>query len=173
VSRQRVIGIVTVAVSAAALVAGCSSSSKSSTSPTTTTLAVDTKGFQVQAPEGQVSLSLDGVLPPNWPAGFPVAPNTEAAGSGSLGGTAQTNLVGVYSSTDAPEDVYRFYASTDAYKIDSSSSIGAGSVFIGTVRFSGAYEGSASIVSRSGKVYVVVVLHQAGPASTTTTTAGT
>ena len=46
--------------------AGCSSSSTSSNSTTTIS-----KSFQVNTPDGQVSISLDGKLPPNWPSGFP------------------------------------------------------------------------------------------------------
>jgi hypothetical protein len=158
------------AIAVAAIATGCSSSAGKST-PTTTTIAVETKGFQIETPDGQASLSLDGVLPPNWPADFPVAPDAQPAGSGSLGGTASTSLVGVYSSTATPEDTYRFYKSTDAYDIDRSSSLGAGSVFVGTVSFTGANTGSATVVSRDGKTYVVVVLRQPGTGTTTTTAA--
>jgi len=147
---------------------GCSSSAKSST-PTTTTLAVETKGFQVETPGGQVSLSLDGLLPPNWPANFPVAPNAAPAGSGSRGDTAQTALVGVYSTTDPPDVTYRYYASTPAYHVDSSSSIGAGSVFVGNVSFSGGFTCNATVVSRSGKTYVVVTLQAPGTSTTVAT----
>ena len=78
--------------------AGCSSSSSSSTagpattaaSPATTTASptpkIWAKNFQVSTPNGQVSLSLDGQLPPNWPSQFPVPAGAKAAGSGSLGG---------------------------------------------------------------------------------------
>src|SRR5258705_4569508 len=126
--------VVVIAGLVAAIGAGCSSSAKSS-SPTTTTLPVETKGFQVETPGGQVSLSLDGLLPPNWPANFPVAPNAAPAGSASRCDTAQTSLVGAYSSTHAPDETYRFYASTPAYHVDSKSSISPGSVFVGKVTF--------------------------------------
>jgi hypothetical protein len=160
--------VVLIAGLVAAIGAGCSSSAKSS-SPTTTTLPVETKGFQVETPGGQVSLSLDGLLPPNWPANFPVAPNASPAGSGSRGDTAQTSLVGVYSSTDAPDETYRFYASTSAYHVDSKSSIGAGSVFVGKVSFSGAFTGNATVVSRNGTTYVVVMLQTPGASTTVAT----
>jgi hypothetical protein len=157
-----------VAVLLGVVALGCSSSNKKS-SATTTTLPVETKGFAVETPEGQTSLSLDGLLPPNWPSNFPVAPKAKAAGSGSLGGTSSGSLVGVYSTTKPPEDAYRFYASTDKYKIDSRSSVGTGSVFLGTVTFSGKYTGSANIVSKNNKTYIVVVLRTPGTGSTTTT----
>ena len=69
--------VVVIAGLVAAIGAGCSSSAKSS-SPTTT-LPVETKGFQVETPGGQVSLSLDGLLPPNWPANFTPSPMINAA----------------------------------------------------------------------------------------------
>src|SRR4051812_13957568 len=160
--------VVVIAGLVAAIGAGCSSSAKSS-APTTTTVPVETKGFQVETPGGQVSLSLDGLLPPNWPANFPVAPHATPAGSGSRGDTAQTSLVGVYSTTDAPDQTYRFYASTPAYHVDSSSSIGAGSVFVGKVSFSGALTGNATVVSRNGTTYVIVMLQTPGASTTVAT----
>jgi hypothetical protein len=153
-----------VVVVVGALAVSCSSSSKKSSTTTTE----GTKSFHVQTPEGQASLSLDGQLPPNWPAAFPVAPDSKPAGSGSLGGTATTTLVGVYTTTAPPESTYNFYKSTSAYKVDSASSAGVGKAFLGTVQFSGSYAGSATILSVNGTTYIVVVLHTGGAASTTT-----
>ena len=150
---------------------GCSSSSKKSTSTTTSTSG-GSKTFQIQTPEGQVSLSLDGKLPPNWPSEFPVAPGASPAGSGSLGNTSTTTLVGVYSTTGSAEDAFNFYKSTSAYDVDSSSSAGIGSAFVGSVEFSGSYRGSATIASLSGTTYIVIVLQTGGTNSTTTTTTG-
>jgi hypothetical protein len=154
------------------IAAGCSDSSDSS-SPTTTTVPTEAKGFEVETPQGQVSLSLDGKLPPRWPAKFPVAPHTKRAGSGSGGGTSQTVLVGVYSTTDTPEHTYSFYRSTDAYNVDSSSTIGTGSAFAGTAKFSGRYSGTVTVVSRDEKTYVVVVLESGGTGTTTSSTTTT
>jgi hypothetical protein len=159
--------VVTLGACSALAAAACSSNAESASEPTTTTLAVETKGFSVQTPDGQVSLSLDGVLPPHWPADFPVAPHTKPAGSGSRGDTTETALVGVYTSTDEPADVYRFYASSDAYSVDSASNVGNGSLFVGTVGFSGSYSGNATVISRDDTTYVVVVLHTNGTSSTT------
>ena len=62
----------------------------------------------------------------------------------------------------APDETYRFYASTPAYHVDSKSSIGTGSVFVGKVSFSGAFTGNATVVSRNGTTYVVVMLQTTG-----------
>ena len=57
-----------------AAVSGCSSSGSSTASKTTA------RNFQVSTPNGQVSLSLDGQLPANWPSQFPVPSGAEVAG---------------------------------------------------------------------------------------------
>ena len=61
--------------------AACSSSSKSSSNSSNKN---STNGVHVETPDGQVSLSLNGQLPPNWPSSFPVPNGAKAAGSGSL-----------------------------------------------------------------------------------------
>ena len=147
--------------------AGCSSSSKRSSSSTT---SANDKTFAVSTPAGQVSVSLDGQLPPNWPAAFPVAPETKPAGSGSLGNSNGTVMVGVYTSTGAPESVFGFYKASTAYTVESTSSAGAGTYFIGYVQFKGAYTGSTTVISHDGSTYVVVVLESSGSGTTTVTT---
>ena len=151
-----------------AVAIGCSSDDSNKSSSTTT--SSNRKSFQVSTPDGQVSLSLDGQLPPGWPSGFPVAPNTKKAGSGSLGNTGKTVLVGVYSATGTPENVFDFYKSSSAYTVDSSNSAGAGSAFVGNVQFSGAYTGNTTVVSNSGTTYVIVALETAGAGGTTSST---
>ena len=123
----------------------------------------------MSTPDGQVSLSLDGKLPPSWPSGFPVAPNTKKAGSGSLGDTSKTVLIGVYTATGQPEDVYSFYQSNSSYTVDNATSAGAGSAFVGTVEFSGAYTGNTTVLSNGGTTYVIVTLETAGTTPTSTT----
>jgi len=151
-----------------AVAVGCSDDSSSKSSSTTTSKS-SRKSFQVSTPDGQASLSLDGQLPPGWPSGFPVAPDTKKAGSGSLGNTNKTVLIGVFSATSKPEDVFNFYKSNSAYTVNNSSSAGAGSAFVGTVEFSGAYTGSASVVSNDGTTYVVVELDTGGAGATSST----
>jgi hypothetical protein len=152
-----------------AVAVGCSSNDSNKSSSTTTTSRSNRKSFQVTTPDGQASLSLDGQLPPGWPSGFPVAPNTKKAGSGSLGNTSKTVLIGVYSATSKPEDVFNYYKSSNAYTVNSSNSAGAGSAFVGTVEFSGAYTGNTTVVSNQGTTYVIVSLETGGAGTTSST----
>src|SRR5262245_44653301 len=87
------------------LLGACSSSSKSSDSrrDTTTTTKQD---LNVQTADGQVSLSLDGQLPPNWPTSFPVPSGATPAGSGSLENGGSGEMIGVYTTSQAASDVY-------------------------------------------------------------------
>lgn len=162
-------GVAVIAALIGAVAIGCSSDDSNKSSSSTTTSKSNPKSFQVSTPDGQVSLSLDGQLPPNWPSGFPVAPNTKKAGSGSLGDTSKTVLVGVYSATSKPDEVFNFYKSSAAYTVDSSNSAGAGSAFVGNVQFSGAYTGNATVVSNAGTTYVIVSLETGGAGTTPST----
>ena len=167
-TTRRLAGVAAIAALIGAVAVGCSDDSSSKSSSTTTSKS-SRKSFQVSTPDGQASLSLDGQLPPGWPSGFPVAPDTKKAGSGSLGNTNKTVLIGVFSATSKPEDVFNFYKSNSAYTVNNSSSAGAGSAFVGTVEFSGAYTGSASVVSNDGTTYVVVELDTGGAGATSST----
>lgn len=168
-TTRKLAGMTVAAALIGTVAVGCSSDDSNTSSSSTTTSKSSGKSFQVTTPDGQASLSLDGRLPPNWPSGFPVAPNTKKAGSGSLGNTSKTVLVGVYSATGKPEDVFAFYKSSTAYTVDNSTSAGAGSAFVGTVEFSGAYSGNATVVSNEGTTYVIVSLETGGAGSTSST----
>jgi hypothetical protein len=148
-----------------ALLAGvtaCSDSDDSSDSTTTTA----NRGFEVQTPEGQVSLSLSGSLPPNWPDDFPVPSGAEPAGSGSLGGSSETGFVGVYSVSESPSDVYSFYRDGAGLQVDSSTSVGSGNAYLGTVQFSGEFSGSVVVVPYDDGSLAVVLLQQSSPGTT-------
>jgi hypothetical protein len=169
-------------VALTAVAVGCSSSAKQSTSTTSAPKASGSnsnangngnKNFHVGTPNGQVSVSLDGQLPPNWPSEFPVAPGASPAGSGSLGNKTKTTMVGVFSTTGSAADAFNFYKSSNAYTVDHSSSGSFGSGFLGSVKFSGSYQGSVTILSLRGTNYIVVVLETGGPGSTTTNGATT
>ena len=161
------------AVACFALLGGvlaCSDSDDSSDSTTSTA----SRGFEVQTPEGQVSISLSGNLPPNWPDDFPVPSGAEPAGSGSLGDSSQTGFVGVYSSSQTPEDVYNFYRDEADLQVDSASSLGSGSAYLGTVGFSGEWSGYVVVLPSNDETLMVVLLSQgavgttlAGSATTT------
>jgi hypothetical protein len=167
-TTRKFAGVAAAALLIGTVAVGCSSDDSNKSSSSTTTSKSNRKSFQVTTPDGQASLSLDGQLPSGWPSGFPVAPNTKKAGSGSLGNTNKTVLIGVYSATSKPDDVFNFYKSNSAYTVDSSNSVGAGSAFVGTVEFSGAYTGNTTVVSNQGTTYVIVSLETGGAGTTST-----
>jgi hypothetical protein len=154
--------LATVAVAAALLVpvAACSSKAKTTTAASTTTTTADSsnKTFQITTADGQISLSLDGQLPPGWPSSFPVPSGATAAGSGSLANSSKGKLVAVFTASGAAEDAYNFYKGSSAFTVDSSSAIGAGPAYVGTVAFSGSFSGRVSVISRGSQTTIVVVL---------------
>jgi len=147
--------------------AGCTSSSSSTAHPATTqaspTPTSTVRNFQLSTPSGQVSLSLDGRLPPNWPGQFPVPSGTRAAGSGSLGGSASAVLVAVYTASMPAPDVFRFYTDNPGLTTSDHRSVGAGERYVGSATITAPYTGSVTVASRSGATQIVVVLRS--PAS--------
>ena len=134
--------------------ASCSSSSTSSNSTTTIS-----KSFQVNTPDGQVSVSLGGKLPPNWPSGFPVPPGAKAAGSGSLGGSTSTVMVGVYTTSKSASDTFSYYTSNPkGLTTSGQKSVGTGSNYVGTVNITAPYTGSVTVVQHDSTTYIVAVL---------------
>jgi len=152
--------------------AACSSDDDSSSRNTTTTA---NRGFEVQTPDGQVSLSLSGQLPPNWPDDFPVPDGAEPAGSGSLGGSSSTSLIAVYSSTESAEDSYNFYRNNSELTVTSSSSVGSGSAYLGTVQFTGEFGGwvVTTPYTDGGSLIVAYLSQPATTDSSVAVTAGT
>ena len=151
-----------------AAAAGCSSSS-STASPATTTASPATttaspapartaQNFQVSTPNGQVSLSLDGQLPPNWPSQFPVPEGAKVAGSGSLGGSSSATLVAAYTTSAPPSDAFTFYTGNSELTTSGPKSAGTGSRYVGQVKITAPYTGSVTVVSHSGTTYIVIVL---------------
>jgi hypothetical protein len=125
------------------------------------------RSFQIATPDGQVSVSLDGRLPPNWPSGFPVPRGATAAGSGSLGGGTSTGLVAVYSTSASAADTFAYYTSNAALTTTGARSVGVGDSFVGSVRVTAPYAASVTVAARSGTTYIVIVLKQpaASPSS--------
>jgi len=153
--------LATVMVAAALIVgvAACSSKAKTTTAPTTTTTADSSnRTFQITTADGQISLSLDGKLPPGWPASFPIPDGATAAGSGSLANSSNGKLVAVFTTSGAAADAYDFYKGSSAFTVDSSSAIGAGPAYVGTVAFSGAFSGRVNVLSRGSQTTIVVTL---------------
>ena len=147
--------------------AGCTSSTSSTAHPATTQASPaptsTVKNFQLSTPSGQVSLSLDGRLPPNWPGQFPVPAGTRATGSGSLGGSASAVLVAVYTAPMPAPDVFGFYTDNAGLTTSDHRSVGAGERYVGSATITAPYTGSVTVVSRSGTAQIVVVLRR--PAS--------
>ncbi len=166
----RVRTVVAIGVVSVALVlplAGCSSSSKSaSTTSTTSTTSGSDKSFEVTTADGQVSLSLDGNLPPGWPTTFPVPDGASPAGSGSLVKDGSGKLVGVFTGSMTPQDAFDFYKSSSAYTVDESQSLGAGSAYVGTVKISGTYTGRVTVLSKGGSTTIVIVIAAGSDATT-------
>jgi hypothetical protein len=72
--------------------------------------------------------------------------------------------------------VYSFYQDNSSFTVDSASSIGSGSGFLGTVQFSGEFSGSVVTLPYQDETLIVVLLNQSAPGTTSgasdTTTAG-
>ncbi len=162
--------------------AGCSSSSSSTASPATTaaspatttaspTPKVTARNFQVSTPSGQVSLSLDGQLPPNWPSQFPVPAGAKAAGSGSLGGSSSATLVAVYATSQSGSDAFAFYRDNSKLTTSDQRSAGSGAHYVGRAKITAPYTGSVTVVSHSGTTYIVIVLTNAPRPSSPSATA--
>jgi hypothetical protein len=143
------------------LAAGCGSSSSHDQTSATATPSVQpttSRNFQVSTPNGQVSVSLDGQLPPNWPTDFPLPPSAAAAGSGSLGGSSSTGHVAVFSTTTPAPAVFSYYTSNRTVTTTGAKTVGAGLTFVGSTRVTAPYTGSVTVAGRSDATYIVVVL---------------
>jgi hypothetical protein len=147
------------------LAAACSASSTSSqpsptSTPTSTPSAQSSasRTFQVATPDGQVSVSLDGQLPPNWPSDFPIPPSATPAGSGSLGGSTSTGHVAVFSTTTPAPAVFSFYTSNRNLTTTGSKSAGAGATYVGSMKVTAPYTGSVTVAGRNDGTYILVVL---------------
>ena len=153
------------------VLAACGGDDSSSSANTTSTLS--NTHFDVETPDGQVSLALNGNLPPGWPSDFPVPDGASPAGSGSFVDTAKGGArIGVYQTSHSPDDTFNFYKSNNSLTITGSGSVGSGDNYVGTIQFGGSAPGNVTIVSSKKdsktKTYIVATLNT--EASTTTTT---
>lgn len=166
--RRFAIAIATVAVIAVP-VAACSGDDTADTTTTTTTSAPP-RNFQVSTPDGQVSLSLDGQLPPGWPSDFPVPDGAEPAGSGSIGDGESTVRVGVFTTTGAGQATLEFYTDNTEVQTENPAAAGSGDRLVASLDLVAPYEGSLTVLSRTGTTYLIVVLNEDAPGSSNTTT---
>jgi hypothetical protein len=161
-----------VALAATSLAVPVGACSGDATTTTTTTTSTPAKNFRVSTPEGQVSLSLDGELPPGWPTDFPVPDGAEPAGSGSIGDAVSTARVGVFTTTESGEATLEFYTDNADVQTDNASAAGSGDRFVGSLDLDSPYEGTLTALSRAGATYLVVVLNESTRGSSSTTTNG-
>src|SRR5262249_41448243 len=122
----------------------------------------------ISTADGQVSLSLDGQLPPNWPSSFPLPQGAKPAGSGSLGGESTTGVVAVFQTSQSPQDVYSYYTDQARLTVESKSSVGGDKTFVGTVQFSGSPSGRVTILPRDDQTLILVTLTTGGSETGTT-----
>ena len=162
-----------VAVSVVVTGACSSDSTDTTTTESTTTVADSSQDLSVSTPAGEVSLSLDGNLPPDWPEDFPTPDRTDVAGSGSLAGSDSGVMVGVYTTKQSGQDAFNFYANDESLDPTDPSSAGVGGGFLGSVDIGGDYDGSVTVAGVSDTVYIVVVLNTTSGGSTSSTTAST
>jgi hypothetical protein len=134
--------------------AACSSSSSSSSTTTTP------RSFEISTSSGQVSVSLDGKLPPGWPADTPVPKGATPAGSGSLVGQSKGVMVGVYRTNESPESVYGFYTSDPSITVSTKASAGSGSSYVGHVKMTAPVSADVTIVPYQNETLIVVVITQ-------------
>jgi hypothetical protein len=120
------------------------------------------KGFAVSTPNGQVSLSLNGNLPPNWPGNFPTPPGATPVGSGSLANSTSGVMVAAYTTSASAPDTFNFYRSNPQLTTSGASSVGARSTYVGSLKITAPYSGSVTVVSRNGSTYIVIVLTGTG-----------
>lgn len=167
-TRVRSIAAIALAAALVVAVAGCSSDDESSTTTTTTT--EQPKDLSVSTPAGEVTLNLDGELPPDWPEDFPVPDGAEAAGSGSLAGDDQGVMVGVFTTSESAKDAFGFYTGDASLEPSNDRSAGIGSAFVGSVDIGGDYDGSVTVAGIESTNYIVVVLNTEGTSAGSTTT---
>lgn len=106
-----------------------------------------------------MSVSLDGKLPPNWPSSFPVPAGAKAAGSGSLGGSSSTVMVGVYTTSKSAPDTFSYYTSNPkGLTTSGAKSVGSGSNYVGSVNITAPNTGSVTVVQHDSTTYIVAVL---------------
>jgi hypothetical protein len=161
--RGLLVAVLVIALSAAG--AACSSSGSSSKSTTTTAA----RNYSISTSDGQVTVSLDGHLPPGWPSAFPVPSGAKPAGSGSVTGGSEGVMVAVYTLSGSPQDAFDFYKSSSDLHVDDSSSVGGTNTFVGRVKFSGTYSGEVTIGKLGSANGSVVVLHSSGASTTSST----
>lgn len=164
------ITVTVVALAASACSSDSSSDSTTTTAKDTSSVSSSGDGFNISTPEGEVSVSLNGDLPPGWPDGYPLPKGTDAAGSGSLADTSSGVMVGVFTTKESGQDAYDFFTGESSLDPSSESSAGGSSNFLGSMTTGGSFPGSVTVGEFDGSTYIVVILTNDGKGSSSTTT---
>ena len=162
---MRLRSVSVLALSGIMLLAACGGDDSESSANTTTTFR--STHLDVETPDGQVSLALNGKLPPGWPSDFPIPKGASPAGSGSLVNSEKGVRIGVYTTSKPPADAFDFYKSNDALNVTASASAGTGDKYVGTIQFDGSPPGNVTIVSSGENTYIVVTLETESSSTTT------
>jgi hypothetical protein len=169
--RQTLAAAAVLSLVAAFALGACSSSSKSESGTPTTT---SNQSLSVDTPEGQVTLALNGALPPGWPSDFPVPDGSTPKGSGSLANDTHNFMIGVYTSSQSPRDAFDFYSTNSSLTVSSHRSIGVGSTFLGQLELGGKYAGSSVVVLPGGDgSHIVITIKPAASGGTPTSAPAT
>lgn len=148
------------------------------TPATTTTVETLTEPFSVSTPDGEVVVDPDSSPPSQfYPGGYPRLEPESFFSGGTIEGAPvgredADTAIAVLTAVQSPQEAYQFYLDYDInpdpshdFNIESNSSSGSGSDFVGTIVVAG-YElagdtfdaGSITTFSRGGQTLVVIVI---------------
>lgn len=116
------------------------------------------KQVEVQTANGQLSLSLNGELPPHWPHDAPVPPGSHTAGSASLVGESHGLMAGVFRNRQSPEEVYSYYTTANSITVQSQSAVGSGNRFAGRVVVTRPVDANVTVVPYQHETLIVIVI---------------
>jgi hypothetical protein len=112
----------------------------------------------VETPQGTASLSLDGQLPPTWPADFPLPPHSTPAGSASLSKATTNHQIAVFETSTSGQEAYNFYKNSSSLDVSQPKSLGVGNSFVGKLQFSGPHTGSVTVSDVNDQTLIVIYL---------------
>lgn len=159
--KKNLIIAAVVVVICAALLAACGNSDDSKSQK---------KAFEVATPNGQISLSSDGKLPPNWPSSFPLPQGAQPLGSGSLGGSEKTGMIAAFSTTSTSTDTFNYYINTPSITYTDKRTVGTGSKFVGSIHMTTPYDATVTVATHDEGSVIMVQLLNANATSTSSST---
>lgn len=153
------------------VVVGCNDSDDETTTTTTEAPATtEAQSLTFPTGEGTVRVTLDGELPANWPADFPLPDGATPLGSGEMVAEDATRMIGVFSAAGTAQETYEFYRDNPDLSVTGSSVFGsAGPDDASTLTLNGQFTGRVSVIPRAGTTYIIANLQTASPEATTGT----